>query len=188
MKGIFFTELIDLVEENFGYEVADQMIEGCSLASGGAYTAIGSYDHHELVQLVNQLNLVTGREVPELFQLFGRHLFGRLMGRYPDLFAVASDSFSFFAQLDNYFHGTMSQLYPDTQIPHFEFTQRSASEVELTYRSTPHLADMTEGLIRGCIAHFCETLVVRRETQVDAVGTVIRFYLAHPAHPSRGAD
>jgi len=188
MKGIFFTELIDLVEETFGYEVADQMIEGSTLPSGGAYTAIGSYDHHELVQLVHQLNLVTGREVPELLQMFGQHLFGRLLGRYPDLFAASADCFSFLAQLDSYFHGTMSQLYPDTKIPHFEFTQRSAHEVELSYRSTPHLADLTEGLIRGCIAHFRETLVVRRETQVEVAATVIRFYLAHPARPSGGAD
>ena len=181
MKGIFFTELIDLVEETFGYEVADQMIEGSALPSGGAYTAIGNYDLQDLVQLIAQLQMITGRDVALLMQMFGQHLFGRFVGRYPEIFEDAQDCFSFLAHLDKHIQATMNRLYPEAELPQFTFRQRNAGEIELSYHSANCLEDLAEGLIRGCVAHFREPLHVRRETQIEAGGTLVRFYLAHPA-------
>ena len=51
MKGVVFTEFVEFAEEEFGLGVADDMISRCTLPSGGAYTAIGTYDHRELVQM-----------------------------------------------------------------------------------------------------------------------------------------
>jgi hypothetical protein len=181
MKGIVFTEFIDLVEEKFGFEVADQIIERSALPSGGAYTAIGSYDQKELVQLVTQLHQVTGLALAELLQMFGRHLFGRFVGRYPEVFEAAADCFSFLAHLDGHIHGTLNQLYPDAELPQFEFRQRSTGEVELSYRSNNQLGDLAEGLIQGCAAHFQESLHVRREESQEAAETRVRFYLMHQA-------
>ena len=36
MKGIVFTEFLEMVEEKYGYEVVDQIIEESKLPSGGA--------------------------------------------------------------------------------------------------------------------------------------------------------
>ena len=41
MKGIIFTEFIEMVEDKFGFEVADNIITNSNLPSGGAYTAVG---------------------------------------------------------------------------------------------------------------------------------------------------
>ena len=38
MKGIIFRGFLNLVEENFGIETMDAIIEESDLASGGAYT------------------------------------------------------------------------------------------------------------------------------------------------------
>ena len=38
MKGIVFSEFMELVEEKFGLETVDHLIESTDLASGGAYT------------------------------------------------------------------------------------------------------------------------------------------------------
>ena len=52
MKGIVFSEFMDLVEEKFGWETIDELIESTNLPSGGSYTAVGTYPHSEIVSLV----------------------------------------------------------------------------------------------------------------------------------------
>ena len=86
MKGVVFTELLELVEEKFGDEIADQIIEESDLPSGGAYTAVGTYDHQEIFQLVTQLSAKTNAPVPTLVKAFGQHLFGRFYAGYPQFF------------------------------------------------------------------------------------------------------
>jgi hypothetical protein len=51
MKGIVFTEFIEMVEQRFGYEIVDELLTETELPSGGAYTAIGTYSHHEIVAI-----------------------------------------------------------------------------------------------------------------------------------------
>ena len=55
MKGIVFREFLEMVEEAFGMDVADQIIEESDLPSGGAYTSVATYDHHEILTLVGKL-------------------------------------------------------------------------------------------------------------------------------------
>ncbi len=74
MKGIVFREFIDMVEASFGDEMVDTIIEACDLESGGAYTAVGTYDHTELVQMVVALSGETGAPVPALVEAFGTYL------------------------------------------------------------------------------------------------------------------
>ena len=52
MKGIIFTSFLDLVEEKFGMEMLEEVISSANLPNKGAYTAVGTYDHAELVQMV----------------------------------------------------------------------------------------------------------------------------------------
>ena len=48
MKGIVFTEFLDLVEERFGLEMVDAIISQSKLESKGVYTSIGTYSFSEL--------------------------------------------------------------------------------------------------------------------------------------------
>ena len=45
MKGIVFTEFFELVEDKFGLEVVQQIIDECKLESEGIYTSVGTYSH-----------------------------------------------------------------------------------------------------------------------------------------------
>lgn len=56
MKGVIFTSFLDMVEEKFNYETVDTIINNSDLPSGGAYTAIGTYSHKEIVTLVVELS------------------------------------------------------------------------------------------------------------------------------------
>ena len=53
MKGMVFTEFLEMVEDKFSPEVADQIIEQANLRSGGIYTSVGTYDHGEMIELVS---------------------------------------------------------------------------------------------------------------------------------------
>ena len=59
MKGMVFTEFLEMIEATFSAEVVDQIIEASALSSHGVYTAVGSYDHAELIQLVTHLSEIT---------------------------------------------------------------------------------------------------------------------------------
>jgi hypothetical protein len=178
MKGMVFTEFIEMVEEVFSADMADDIIEDADLPSGGAYTAIGTYDHGEMVSLVGQLSQRTGVPVPDLLRAFGRHLFGRFSILYPEMFQDIHSVFDFLKKIESYIHVEVRKLYPDAQLPSFDH-QEQDDRFELHYRSQRPFADLAEGLILGCIAHFDGQLVVNRHDISSPPGTEARFVVTH---------
>ncbi|RZQ02504.1 hypothetical protein D8T65_09780 [Vibrio vulnificus] len=73
MKGIIFTEFLELVEEKFGLAVLDDILDRAN--DQGIYTAVGSYDHRKLVSLIVHLSQVTGLSVEQLQEVFGEAVF-----------------------------------------------------------------------------------------------------------------
>lgn len=67
MKGIVFTEFIEMVENRFSADMMDDILDAANTASGGAYTAVGTYDHGEMVALVSALSAHTGLSLKHLF-------------------------------------------------------------------------------------------------------------------------
>ena len=95
MKGVVFTEFLEMVEDRFSPEMADRIIEGAELPSGGVYTAVGTYDHSEMIQLVSCLSEETGVASAELVRSFGMYLFGRFHTIFPKYFEDVTSSFDF---------------------------------------------------------------------------------------------
>jgi len=75
MKGIVFTEFLDMVEKKFGYEVVDQIIGDSNLNSKGVYTSVGTYPHSEVVQLLMNLSDKVKIDPRILRKEFGKYLF-----------------------------------------------------------------------------------------------------------------
>jgi hypothetical protein len=59
-----------MVEDQFSPEMADRIIETAELSSGGAYTAVGTYAHREMIELVTRLSIETGVDADELVRAF----------------------------------------------------------------------------------------------------------------------
>jgi len=49
MKGMIFTQLIEMADGMFGPEKVEAIITEANLPSGGASTAVGNYPHDEAV-------------------------------------------------------------------------------------------------------------------------------------------
>lgn len=175
MKGMVFTEFLELVEEKFSPDLAEDILDACNLDSDGVYTAVGSYDHGELIQLVVQLSEKSGVAAPDLVRTFGHHLFGRFADTHPQFFEGRSNAFDFLRQVHDYIHVEVRKLYPDAELPNFSYGG-SGDELEMTYSSTRPFADLAEGLINGCLDHFGESVSVVRE-DLSSDGTSARFVL-----------
>lgn len=164
MKGMVFTEFLEMVEDQFGFETADKIVSEADLESGGVYTAVGTYGHQEMVQLVTNLSKESEIKIPDLLQAFGVHLFGQFAKGYGRFFAESQDAFTFLSGIENYIHIEVKKLYPDAELPTFEIQRFGENKMEMVYKSERGFADFAEGLIKGCVQHFQEVVEIERES------------------------
>ncbi|HMN94627.1 MAG TPA: heme NO-binding domain-containing protein [Hydrogenophaga sp.] len=175
MKGVVFTEFLGMVEEAFSAEMVDDIIDDADPPSGGAYTAVGTYPHDEMVAMVVALSRRTGIAVPDLVRAFGKHLFGRFVQAYPSFFDGVDSTFQFLSGIEDIIHAEVLKLYPDAELPRFDIEHHDPRRLTLLYRSPRHFEDLAEGLMLGCIDHFKERIVLRREASSGDGGQ--RFHL-----------
>lgn len=178
MKGIVFTEFMEMVEDKFSPDIADHIIEVSDLPSGGIYTVLGTYDYSEMLQLVTTLSQVTHLNVPDLVRTFGQHLFDRFVSIYPQFFDGPNTTFEFLENLEDYIHVEVYKLYPEAQLPNFDYECVSPHKLVMVYRSACPFADLAEGLLKGCIEHFKENIELQRDNLTGGqTGTAARFVL-----------
>lgn len=180
MKGLIFTEFIDIYEDQFGLELINQVIEESDLPSEGVYTSTGNYDYREIIRLTTSLSKHTGMSIDEIIQNFGYVLFGRLFTLYPQLFEGISSALQFCARVDDYIHVEVRKLYPDATLPQFECIWRSPLQLEMIYRSPRCLGDLAYGLIKGCANHFQQNIEIAIEP-ISQDGSELKFVLTEIA-------
>ncbi|KZZ15573.1 hypothetical protein A3751_03140, partial [Oleiphilus sp. HI0080] len=117
MKGIVFTEFIELVEDTFSMDMVDDILDDCDLDSGGAYTSVGLYDYNEMLQLVGALSKRSDTPIPDLLHVFGKHLIYKFSSNFSSMFEAAPDAFTFLEGIDNHVHLEVRKLYPDAELP-----------------------------------------------------------------------
>jgi len=182
MKGIVFCEFVEMVEQAFSADLADEIISSAELASGGAYTTVGTYDYHEMLVLVTRLSERTGTPVPELVKAFGHYLFGRFVELYPVFFEGVDGSFSFLSRIEEHVHVEVKKLYPDAELPTFDTYYLDDDTMSMVYKSRRPFADLALGLIQGCIQHYDEQVEVETEDLSDEGRTHVRFTLTRRRH------
>ena len=178
MKGIVFSEFIEMVEDRFSPEIADRIIEAANLPSGGAYTAVGTYDHEEMLALVTELAHETGVPAADLVREYGRHLFHRFHKLYPGFFEGVPTVFDFLNSIENHVHLEVRKLYNDAELPRFNTPESSQDHLVMIYESKRPFAALAEGLIRGCIEHYGEHISLAQQDLSEPGLTRVRFDLA----------
>lgn len=178
MKGLVFKEFLKLVENTFGYETVDAIIEDAKVDTQGAYTSIGTYHHTELIKLVTQLGDKTQIPFSKLLKIFGKNLIPTFAIRFPDFFK-AQNSFEFLKVLHNNIHVEVKKLYNDAELPIFTILQQDSKILILEYQSSRPFADLAEGLIEGLIIHYNEKIELKvdnpKKTNNHRIFTLIRI-------------
>ncbi|MFZ6185846.1 heme NO-binding domain-containing protein [Nannocystis pusilla] len=177
MKGVVFTEFLEMVESRFSEEMVEELLGSCDLASGGAYTSIGTYDHRELVALVGALSEKTGAPVGALVHEFGRHLLRRFTVGFPGFFTAARDTFGFLGRVEGYVHTEVRKLYEDAELPTFECSPVADGRMDMVYRSARGFADLAHGLIEATAEHYGDAIAVDVEDLSGGARTHVRFRL-----------
>ena len=174
MKGIVFTELLEMVEQEFGDEVVDHIISASNLSNGGAYTAVGTYDHREMVQLVSALALKIGAEENVLYEAFGKHMFQTFLNHYPQFFGVSQTAFEFLSSIENHIHVEVKKLYPEAELPRFDIQKLNDHQLVMVYKSERKMACLALGLIEACLTHYKENAEVNMHEMSDD-GSIVEF-------------
>lgn len=182
MKGIVFTEFLEMVEEKFSPEIADRIIEASDLASDGAYTSVGTYDHGELIQMVVHLSKESDLDVPLLVKTFGNYLFTRFVVLYPSFFADTYSCFDFLELIENHIHIEVRKLYPEAELPTFDTTRINDNTLEMIYSSERPFAPVAEGLIEGCIEYYEEQIDLQVDDLSDGANNHAKFTLTKKLH------
>ncbi len=182
MLGIVFREFMSLVEAKFGADVLDDVFDGSVLESGGAYTAVGNYDHVELLTLVGGLSRRTGVPTATLVSAFADHLFSFFASNYPVFFETSDNPLELLAQVENWIHVEVRKLYPTAELPTFEFDAVESGVAEMLYKSARPFAALAEGLILACGRHFEQELTVSGEVLCAEPGDhQVRFRISTAA-------
>ena len=174
MKGIVFTEFLEMVELKFGYEVVDHIIEESKLESNGIYTSVGTYSHNEIVQLLSNLSLKTKINAEDLLKAFGEYLFDTFLKTYPQFFDAEDNAFDFLKSIDNHIHVEVLKLYPDATLPKFDTVEQADGTLHMIYKSERKMGALAEGLIERSIAHYQQPHSVHKEI-LEEDGSEIKF-------------
>ncbi|QDU54167.1 heme NO-binding domain-containing protein [Aeoliella mucimassa] len=177
MKGAIFNQFLGWVDDQYGMVTTETLIDSVPLESGGAYTNVGIYDHHELLALVDELSRRTKTSSAKLLYEFGRYAFAEMLKISAKQFAKARSVFAMLSMVDQHHHAEVAKLYPDAEVPRFKTSRPADDTLELTYHSSRPFADFAEGLIKGCIDHFGESIDLIREDSESGDDTYARFRL-----------
>ncbi|WP_293760494.1 heme NO-binding domain-containing protein [uncultured Aquitalea sp.] len=174
MKGVVFTEFLDMVESRFSANMVDDIIDDADLASGGAYTSVGTYPFQEMAALVGALSRASGQPAGALIHAFGYYLFGRFAQVYPDSLVGKDNTFSLLCCIENSIHVEVLKLYPEAELPRFAVESMDDTTLVLRYDSPRCLGELAKGLIQGALDHYHECGVIREEA-LKADGSSMRF-------------
>lgn len=174
MKGLVFREFLEMVEQEYGYEMVDAVIEESHIPSKGAYTSVGTYPHTEMFQLLEQLAIKTKLPESRLLKTFGEYVFGIFAKKYPVFFEHKTNSFQLLSEVENKIHVEVLKLYPEAELPNFECEIVNENEMVMLYKSGRKMSDFAEGLINGCFKYFKEEAKIEK-TVIKRDGSEVQF-------------
>jgi len=176
MKGIVFTEFLDLVEERFGLEMVDAIISQSKLESKGVYTSIGTYSFSELLQLLQNLKIQTGISIDNLLLIYGEHFFSVIETNYKDLLSSYNDPIEMLASIENHIHVEVRKIYNDAELPTFIIKEKTKKTLILIYKSSRSMHHFGLGLMNKTFEHFNSKATIVLE-KIKKDGTEVKFII-----------
>ncbi len=174
MKGIVFTEFLELVEDKFGLEMVDKIIEQSKLASGGVYTAVGTYDFSEMLSLLTHLSTHTKISIDDLLLTYAEHFFAVLAGSYPGLIDKYDDPIELISSIENHIHVEVQKIYPDAELPTFDVLEKTPTTLIMLYKSSRAMYSFGLGLMNKTFDHYNSKATILLE-KIKEDGTEVKF-------------
>jgi hypothetical protein len=156
MKGVIFDLLNEMVEEKFGFQAWEDILDLTKL--DGIYVTTETYPDEELSKLVAAAETVSGIPGAELVKEFGRYMLPSFVKSHPVFFAGKPTLRDFLLTVDRVIHVEVRKLYPDAGLPTFSYNDAEGdrSKLVMIYKSPRKLCALSEGLIDGAANYFGE--------------------------------
>lgn len=176
MKGIVFTEFLDLVEHKFGLPMVDKIIKQSELDSEGVYTSIGTYNFSEMLQLLQNLSANTKISIDDLLLVYAEHFFGVIETSYPGLLNTYKDPIEMLASIEDHIHVEVRKIYPDAELPTFKVIEKTDNKLIMIYSSSRAMHHFGLGLMNKTFEHFNSTANIVLE-KIKPDGTEVKFII-----------
>lgn len=176
MKGIVFTEFLDLVENRFGLETVDEIIQKSKLPSNGVYTAIGTYAFSEMLTLVYNLSEKTELSIDALLHVYGLHFFSVIERDYPGILATYSNPMSLLSSVESHIHVEVRKIYPDAELPRFEVVEQIGNKLTLLYYSSRCMYAFGLGLMEKAFEHYGRNTSITTQ-KLNESGSEVKFVI-----------
>ena len=174
MKGIVFTEFLELVEEKFGLEMVDTIIRQSNLVSGGVYTSIGTYSFSEMLSLLQNLSSNTDISIDNLLLVYAEHFFLVIEKNYPEMLAKYSDPIEMLSSIEHHIHIEVRKIYHDAELPTFEVIEKTANKLVMIYTSSRAMHHFGLGLMNKTFEYFNSSAEIIMEKMKED-GTEVKF-------------
>ena len=152
MKGIVFNLLAEMVEDKFGLEVWDALLQATQ--QDGIYVSTETYPDENLFALVAAASEKSGIPANDLIKTFGEFMFPHFHKQNPNFFEKDMTLKQFLLFVDRVIHVEVRKLHPDASLPTFQYIDEHDQELTMLYSSPRKLCMLAEGLIAGAATHF----------------------------------
>lgn len=161
MKGVVFDLLREMVEENYGLEGWNAVLE--KSGSDGMYLSPENYSDHEMMALVLATSDYTGIDTDDLFRGFGQFMAKEFYQRFPSFYDNCSDVIEFLLSVDRIVHVEVMKFYPDANLPSFSYEENEPNQLTMIYHSHRMLCHLAEGLIVGSAKHYGKAITIQHD-------------------------
>ena len=176
MKGIVFTEFLELVESKFGLATVNEIIEKSDLKSDGVYTSIGTYDFSEMLSLITNLSKKTNITIHDLLYTYGLHFFSVLEKSYPKIISNYKSPIELLSSIDSHIHVQVRKIYPDAELPKFEIMNQTQKSITLVYTSSRSMYAFALGLIEKTFHHYHKNASISYDL-INNDGSMVKFVI-----------
>lgn len=176
MKGIVFTEFLELVESKYGLGVVNQIIEESDLESKGAYTSIGTYKFSEMLALLTNLSNLTQITINDLLYVYGLHFFDVLFKNYAEIFETYSNPIQLLSSIEKHIHIQVRKIYPEAELPRFEIKEMKENKLEMIYYSSRSMYSFALGLMEKTFEHYDSSAIINFDL-LKPDGSEVKFII-----------
>jgi hypothetical protein len=170
LLGIIFESYIEYLEEEFGVEVCESIVDRACPDGNSSFTAVGNYSFDRMLDFVVATNKITQVETHDLLRSFGLYLFPKLMDGYGSMLGEINHSFEMIECIENHIHVEVKKLYPNAELPTFKTDKTEDGKLIVEYQSARPLASLAAGLLEGCCKHFKNEVTIAKTDRTPEEG------------------
>jgi predicted hydrocarbon binding protein len=152
MKGLVFNIFEEFIEENFGDDTWDLILDE-SGEEEDVFVGPKTYPDSIFMNLVQTAVKLKELKLEDAVRMFGKFSYSRLKGKLPDIMEDYSSPEEILFALDGIIHVEVRKLLEDANPPSFD-VKREGKDIIMEYQSDRKLCFFVEGLLEGLALSF----------------------------------